>query len=72
MIKVIIPPLKKIPEGATREDRERMFDEHVSEVKRLNPKHYNNGDAGPLSGTKRWFVAAIISVLFFVVVALIG
>lgn len=67
MSRVIIPPLKKIPEGATLEDRQRMYDERVAELKRLNPTLCNAGDTGPLNGTKIWFVAAIISTVFFFV-----
>lgn len=36
-----IPKLKPIPEGATREDRERMYQEHIAEIKRRNPRHFN-------------------------------
>jgi len=36
-----IPTLKPIPEGATEEDRLRMFEEYKSELIKFNPRHFN-------------------------------
>jgi len=41
MARVYTPPLKPIPDGATKEDRQRMFDEHKADLIRLNPNHFN-------------------------------
>lgn len=37
----IIPKMKKIPEGATKEDRQRMFQEYRAELIKYNPSHFN-------------------------------
>ncbi len=41
MARVIIPEMKKIPDGATDADRLQMFNEHKAELVRLNPGHFN-------------------------------
>ena len=41
MPKTILPPMRPIPEGATKEDRHRMFDEYKAELIKLNPSHFN-------------------------------
>ena len=40
-MQVRIPPLKPIPEGATEQDRRNLFNEHVAELRRLNPGRFN-------------------------------
>lgn len=68
-----IPPMKKIPEGATLEDRERMYDEHIAELKRLNPKRYNaDGSLKSIKIPVAGIVAAIISTVFFVVLTVLS
>ncbi len=41
MPRVYFPPRVPIPEGATEEDRRRMFNEYKAELVRLNPGHFN-------------------------------
>lgn len=41
MARAIIPPMKPIPAGATKEDRERLFLEHRAELVALNPHMFN-------------------------------
>lgn len=53
-MRAIIPKMKEIPEGATKADRIRMYDEYMAELRRLNPKHYNAD--GSLKSTKQWMV----------------
>jgi hypothetical protein len=36
---ITIPKLKPIPDGATRDDRERLHKDYVAELVRLNPGH---------------------------------
>ena len=46
----IIPKMKPIPKGATKEDRERMFEEYKAELISLNPGNFN-----PDGTTKSFF-----------------
>ncbi len=34
---VILPEMKPVPKGATKEDRKKMYDAYVAELKELNP-----------------------------------
>lgn len=52
-MKPIIPPLKPIPAGATKEDRHQMFEDYKKELARLNP-HLMNAD-----GTRKTFMQRI-------------
>jgi len=38
---VIIPEMQKVPEGATQEDRQKMYDDYCAEMASLNPRHFN-------------------------------
>jgi len=44
--------MKPIPEGATLEDRERLFKEYRIELARLNPHMYNPD--GSMKTTLQW------------------
>lgn len=41
MSSVYLPPLKPIPDGTTKQDRIRMFEESKQELIRLNPTRFN-------------------------------
>ena len=41
MANVIFPKLKPVPQGSTKDDRKRMFDEYRAEMVMLNPSHFN-------------------------------
>lgn len=41
-MQVYLPPMKRVPEGATQADRDRMYDEYEAEVKRMNPGFFNS------------------------------
>lgn len=66
---VIIPPMKPIPEGATREDRVRMYDEHVAELRRLNPQHFNaDGSLKPMWPIWLAFGTVVFTAIFIFMV----
>jgi|APLak6261664116_1056043.scaffolds.fasta_scaffold52655_2 hypothetical protein len=37
-----IPPLKPVPENATQEDRQKMYEEYCAELIKCNPRNFNN------------------------------
>ena len=41
MATVYIPKMKPVPDGASDEDRQRMFDEYKADLARLNPGLFN-------------------------------
>lgn len=49
-----IPDMKKIPDGATRGDRDRMHDEYCAELRRLNPSHFNSD--GSFKSVWQWLI----------------
>jgi hypothetical protein len=36
-----IPPMEPVPEDASKEERQAMYDEYCASVQRLNPRHFN-------------------------------
>lgn len=42
MARVYIPNMRKIAEGATNEEREKMFEEYKKELIKLNPSKFNS------------------------------
>jgi len=68
MRRAFLPPRKPIPEGATEEDRKRMFQEYREELRRLNP-HMHNPD-GSLKDDNVWgwlFALFLIGCIVFVI-----
>jgi hypothetical protein len=49
-MRAYLPPMKPIPEGATKEDRARMHEDYKKEFRRLNPGHYNKD-----GNVKKWW-----------------
>lgn len=58
---VVTPRLKPIPEGATKDDRERMHKNYIAELARLNPGHFH------ANGTRKsvfWRLNGFLNMIF--------
>jgi hypothetical protein len=53
MPRVILPEMTRVPEGASREVRDRMYEEYKAELMALNPGHFNSD--GSLKGPWQMF-----------------
>lgn len=58
-----IPPMKEVPEGATQEQRDAMYQEYRAELQLRNPRHFNPD--GSLK-TDWWLIAALIGISLIV------
>lgn len=55
---VICPPFKPVPPGATEDDRRRMYEDYLAELRRLNPAFYRR------DGKPRTIWEVCLAVLF--------
>ena len=53
MAYIYLPKLKKVPEGATKEERLRMFEECKKELVSCNPNYFNE------NGTQKTFLGVL-------------
>ncbi len=62
MRRAYMPPMKPIPEGATKEDRKKLYDEYMQELRELNPHCFN--EDGSVKSAWQTFMDSIEACLF--------
>lgn len=50
---IYLPPIEKVPEGATMEQRTKMFEDYKKNMQAFNPAHFN--EDGTMKSFWQWF-----------------